>query len=237
MLIDESFILMITIINVLIIAVCLIIIEIKSKPKINELSYQKFAKFLGDTELKDKDFKTKVNKISKLILKSKLTDINEIARLSNCTYHECIIKIKYLKNKRIIKDCFVDEVNGVIKPCNERDIKLIKKYSPFIYIQHSQIDEIVKSLPYTTFDNYDEVKEEVMNDLKYLDDRNLVNGINIDFVDEKIIYYTIEKRKKEKDYISINCESCGALNDVPRQGKARCEYCNNILEDKSTIKS
>ena len=30
--------------------------------------------------------------------------------------------------------------------------------------------------------------------------------------------------------VSINCENCGALNDVNRGGKVRCEYCGSIIE-------
>ena len=81
-----------------------------------------------------------------------------------------------------------------------------------------------------TLDNLDELKEQILNELDYLDKKNLINGLNIDRIDKKIIYYTIEKHKNEKDFISIDCENCGALNDVPRKGKTRCEYCDTIIE-------
>ena len=80
--------------------------------------------------------------------------------------------------------------------------------------------------------NLKELVKTVINELSYLDDKYLINGLNIDKVDNKIIYYTLEKHKKEKDYISINCNNCGALNDVPRNGKSRCIYCKSIVESK-----
>lgn len=198
---------------------------------INDKSYQRFAKFFGKIELKDDEFNKKIDCIQKSIKKDKLTDINEIAKRANCSYDECILKIKYLKNKRILGDYYIDVDNGIINPCNSVDKLLLKKYAPFIYKKHSQIDEIVNALTTTTYENFEITKRRVIDELTYLDKKNLLNGINIDLVDEKIIYYTIEKHKKEKDFISQNCPTCGALNDVPRNGKARCEYCNNILEN------
>jgi len=198
---------------------------------INDKSYQRFAKFFGKIELKDDEFNKKIDSIQKSIKKDKLTDINEIAKRANCSYDECILKIKYLKNKRILGDYYIDVDNGIINPCNSVDKLLLKKYAPFIYKKHSQIDEIVNALTTTTYENFEITKRRVIEELTYLDKKNLLNGINIDLVDEKIIYYTIEKHKKEKDFISQNCPTCGALNDVPRNGKARCEYCNNILEN------
>ena len=72
----------------------------------------------------------------------------------------------------------------------------------------------------------------MVEELSYLDDKYLINGINIDKVDKKIIYYHLEKHKKEKDYLSLNCSKYGALVYVPRLGKARCPYCKNIVSDK-----
>ena len=73
--------------------------------------------------------------------------------------------------------------------------------------------------------------------MSYLDKKDLLNGINIDLVDEKIIYYTeSEIEKKERNILAIECPSCGALNDVPKTGKTRCEYCDRILEDKQIVK-
>ena len=229
----ESYILILFLLIILFI----IINKISQKNKledfsdISEKSFQRYSKFYGEVVLHDENFEKKIKKIYQLIINNKETDITRIAELSNCDYHECISKIKYLKHKRKIGDYYIDALNKEIKPCNKEERLLIKKYYPYIYVHHYQIDEIAKKLPYATIDNLEEIEEQVLNELDYLDKKNLINGINIDRVDKKIIYYTIEKQKKEKDYISLNCPNCGALNDVPRTGKARCEYCETIVED------
>lgn len=202
---------------------------------ISEFSFQKYAKFYGLTILPDANFSTKMNKIYELIAVNKKTALDEIAKLSNCEYNECILKIKYMKNKRILGDYYIDTVAREIKACNASDKKLIKKYAPYIYNNHYQIDEIARKLPYSRVDDLSEIEDQILKELDYLDKKNLINGINIDMVDRKIIYYTIEKHKKDKDYISLNCKNCGALNDVPRKGKARCEYCETIVEDNEEI--
>ena len=97
---------------------------------------------------------------------------------------------------------------------------------------HLQPIEIALRLPEATNDNLESIENKVIEELCYLDCKYMINGINIDKVDKKIIYYTIEKHKNEKDYITIACSNCGAINDVPRMGKARCNYCATIVEDK-----
>lgn len=82
-------------------------------------------------------------------------------------------------------------------------------------------------------ENLEEYKTQVYEDLKKLNEKNLINGIKLNEVDKEILYYTIEKRKKDKDIISIRCENCGAINDVNRGSKTRCEYCDTIIEDKT----
>lgn len=202
---------------------------------ISEFSFQKFGKFYGQIILPDENFNKKINKIYELITVNKKTDLEEIAKLSNCEYNECVLKIKYMKNKRILGDYYIDTISREIKKCSPEDKKLIKKYSPYIYGNHYQIDEIARKLPNSRVDNLSEIEDQVLKELDYLDKKNLINGINIDRVDKKIIYYTIEKHKKEMDYISLNCKNCGALNDVPKKGKARCEYCETIVEDNEEI--
>ena len=56
--------------------------------------------------------------------------------------------------------------------------------------------------------------------------------MKINDVDKKLIYFTDEKSEKEKDFISFCCDNCGAINDVNRGNKTRCEYCGTIIEDK-----
>jgi len=205
----------------------------KKNNTINDFSFQRYAKFYGDISLKDDNFDAKINKIYDLIVNKKCTDINFIAKDTNCTYNECILKIKYLKNKRAIGDYYIDHVNGIIEKCSKEDLKLINKYKPYIYVKHLQISEIALKLPNSTVNTLKKQEERVYNELKYLIDKDLINGVILNEVDRKLIYYSVEKHKKEKDYISIVCPSCGALNDVNRGSKVRCEYCSFIIEDNS----
>lgn len=210
--------------------------EITNKNKtINEKSFQNYAKFYGVMIPVDEEFNKKVNKIHRLITVDKVDDIDFIAKDTGCTYEECILKIKYLKNKRAIGEYYIDHINGIVKKCSKEDLVLLKKYKPFIYgKEHLQINEIAARMSKTTIRNLKEREKEVIKDLKYLYDKDLINGIILDEVDGKITYYTVEKRRK-KDTVSIDCENCGALNDVTRGGKTRCGYCGLIIEDEFDI--
>lgn len=88
-------------------------------------------------------------------------------------------------------------------------------------------------LPGASIANLEKYKEQVFNELKMLYDKDLINGVKLNEVDKEILYYTVEKRKKEQDFISMRCGNCGAINDVNRGGKTRCEYCNTIMEDNT----
>ncbi|MDD5888508.1 MAG: hypothetical protein PUC82_03345 [bacterium] len=196
---------------------------------INEWSFQRYADFYGNMVLKDSFFYDKMNKIYDLIINEKEDDINFIAKEAGCTYEECILKIKYLKNKRQIGDMYIDKINGVIKKCSPEDQALLDKYTHFLYVDKFQIFDIARMLPQTSSKNINEVMQQVFEDLKYLDDKGLINGIILNEVDQTILYYSVEKHKKEKDFVTINCKNCGALNDVNRGSKVRCRYCNTIV--------
>lgn len=199
---------------------------------VNQESYQRYAKFFDNIVPQDAKFDAKMNKIYNLIEVDKKTDIKEIAEKSSCTYEECILKIKYLKNKRQLGTYHIDHKRGKILPCTQEEYQLIEKYKPYIYYNHLSIDEIANRMPGVTRENLEETKEKIYREIYDLYDSNLLNGIKINEVDKEIIYYTIEKRKKEKDFITIRCENCGALNDVNRGSKVRCQYCDTIIEDK-----
>lgn len=191
---------------------------------VNEWSYQRYARFYGKEEFKDQEFINKINKIKELILDNGITNLHDIASEANCTYDECILKIGYLKNKRVIGDYYVDAANGLVALCSTEDIELLKKYQHPIYYKNETIDEIANELKMT--------KEDVWKELLYLDNKRLLNGVILDKVDDKIIYYRLEKRALEKDYVTINCSNCGALLDVKRGSKVRCKHCDAIVEDK-----
>ena len=200
--------------------------------KVNEWSYQRYARFYDEVKASDPKFEEKVSKIYHLIAEEKCDDLRFIAEDSGCTYDECIMKIKYLKNKRLLGDLYIDYVNGIIKECSEADQKLLAKYSTFIYVNHYQIKDMAVKLPEATAFNINDLEEKVFKDLEYLDSKGLINGIILNKVDRKIVYYTIEKHKNDKDTLTINCPNCGAINDVQRNSKTRCAYCKSIIEYK-----
>lgn len=206
-------------------------ITVKNKT-INEKSFQNYAKFYGVMIPIDEEFNKKLNKIYRLIVIDKVEDINFIAKDTGCTYDECILKIKYLKNKRAIGEYYIDHIEGMIKKCSKEDLALLKKYKPYVYGKnHLQINEIAARMPKTTIHNLKEREEEIIQDLKYLYSKDLINGIILDEVDGKITYYSVEKKLK-KDTVSLVCKHCGAINDVTRGGKTRCGYCALIIEDE-----
>ena len=202
---------------------------------ISEWSYQRYARFYGVLIPRDPKWKDKISKIYDLVVNLKNEDLEFIAEDSGCNYEECIMMIRYLMNKRKIDTVFLDTRNKIIKLSTVKEEYLLSIYAPFIYHSHLQIDEIAPKIPGATYDNIEQMKEKVYNDIEYLDSKGLINGIYLNKVDKKIVYYTIEKHKNERDYISINCKNCGAINDVHRGGKARCEYCGSIIEDNTKI--
>lgn len=204
--------------------------------KLEKKYYNSYSKFLGDTGSKDPHYHKKMLTIFNLITKNKMTNLKEIARLSGCDFYEVIFKIKFLKRQGKIENYYIDRENGILNPCSEEDKKLLEKYDQFIYAKHMQPEYIAKSLPATTFQNLEQAKKQVLEELSYLDKKDLLNGINIDLVDEKIIYYDIEQSKKSKNFVTVNCETCGAPNEVPKKGKARCEYCDRILTEEEAKK-
>ena len=221
------------------ILICLIVLlfiliflikKIKQK-KIDPKDFERYIEFLG-AKSNDPHYIKKIKLIINLINKKGITDIKEIARLSECGFDECIIKIKFLKKQRVIENYYIDRANGLLNPCSEEDKKLIEKYDQFIYNKKLQPGEIARLLPSTKLDKLEDAKKQVLEELSHLDEKDLLNGINIDLVDKKIIYYDDVKLKNHKSYVSITCKSCGAINNVPINGKSKCEYCDRILEEE-----
>lgn len=234
---DADILLIIAVVMVLIVVLIYLKDMLSKKGRVNEWSYQRYAKFYGNNVLKDKHFNDKINTIYHLIVNDGETDIMAIANKSNCLYEECVLKIKYLKNKRMLSELlYIDEIHGIINKCSEEDQELLDKYKKYIYYNHYQIDEIATNLPNASLENKDELEEEVFNDLLYLDSKGLISGIIINEVDRKITYYSVEKNTREKDYVTVVCSRCGAINDVHRNGKAKCDYCKTIIEDKKDKK-
>ena len=207
----------------------------KVRPKFNakhlgEDSYKRYAKFYGDIVPTDDEYMDKLNSIYNMITEDKMSDIKLIAKNSNCTLEECVLKIKYLKNKKLIENYYIDTSNFKLLPCSGEDQKLLDKYKPYIYASHLQVDEIANYVANKGYKSIQELQDDVFNDLVYLDKKGLINGIKIDNIDRRIIYYTIEKRKTISNYETTHCPNCGALNDVSVTGKVRCGYCNTIVK-------
>ena len=210
--------------------------EINSKNinKIKEKSYIDYTQFFGTESLTDKEFIKKMKIIYSQIMKDKEQDIRQIAELAGCTYPECILKIRYLKQiKKIPEDYFVDEVNGLVNRCSKEDQELLKKYRPYIYRNQLQIPEIAARIPHMPGKTYQEMQNQVLKDLVYLDEKNLIDGLILNKVDGTITYYNNKRKSNKKDKITVNCQNCGAPNQVNRGGKTWCSYCGTIVEDKS----
>ena len=199
---------------------------------VNQNSFQNYAKFYGEIYPRDEKFDQKLNTIYSLIVDSGVRDIKTISDSTSCALPECVLKIKYLKNKRLIGDLYIDTVNMKLIPCSEEDQVLLEKYKPFIYGSHSQVSYMASVLPNPQAIPLKEFQEEILREIKSLDQKGLLNGIKIDDIDGEIIYYTIEKRKVFSDYETVHCPNCGALNDVDVTSKVRCSYCQTIIKGK-----
>lgn len=200
-------------------------------------SYQSFQDYFDEDDIKVNDdvptFDEKIDKIYDLIINEKVTDLEFIQKESGCaTFEEVVLKIRYLENKRIIENHYIDRITKEIKQCSLEDEELLKKYSGFLYNMHLQIDEIVLKLPNFTIKNYEAEKEKVYQEILYLYDKCLLNGIKLNKVDRYISYYTIDKKQKKLEKLTIKCPNCGADVELNRYSKARCEYCDSIVEDK-----
>ena len=206
--------------------------EKETNSTLSQMSYHNFAKFLNKNNITfdDEHFEDKLFKIKALVSDGK-RDIMEIAQESGCTFEECILKIKYLQKKQILTQYHIDIHGNELVKCTPEDLKLIRKYTPFIYYNHFTIDEITVKRRRSTAQNYYKLRDTIFNELKYLVDNDLVNGIMLNEVDKEIIYYSLEKIKK-RDLVTTTCPNCGALNDINRGEKKRCEYCKSILEGK-----
>ena len=196
---------------------------------VTEDSFQRFAKFYDEVYPHEKDFDAKLNHIYTLIDKNGERDIAKIAEVSSCSVPECVIKIKYLRNKMLIEGLYIDTNNLKLIPCSAEDQALIDKYKPYIYGTHTQIEEFVNLLPNPEGLSVEEHKKKVLEEIKYLDDKDLINGVKVDDIDGRIIYYSIEKRKAVYNKETVHCPNCGALNDVEITGKTRCDYCKGIV--------
>lgn len=195
----------------------------------NEESYQRFSKFYGDIVPKDDRFDIKLYRIYTFVVNKGMRDIKEISEMSLCSLPETVMKIRYLKNKRLIDDLYIDTNNMKLIPCSEKDQELLDKYKPYIYGSHLQVDQIASTMPLGNYYNIEELKNDIYTDIVYLNNKGLINGIKINDVDKTIIYYSIEKRKVIPNLETVHCPNCGALNDVDSNSKTRCSYCSTII--------
>ena len=203
----------------------------KKGKNISEWSYQRFCLFYGNMILPDPNFNSKLESIKKSILEDKLENIDEIAMKAGCSFDECILKIRYLKNKLVLGDYAIDRYSRKIKMCSPEEKKLLDKYHDLLYVKHYQIDEMATEVP-----NYHNMpiailKEDILKDIKYLNDKMLINGITFKEDEKRIIYYSVEKNKREETHKTINCPKCGALVGVPNNGQGKCIVCGTIVSE------
>ena len=205
-----------------------------STKHINEISFQKYAKFYGYTIPKGEKFGKKVDKVLLLVNKQKEKSITKIAEAIKCDEEYTITLLRYLKNKRLIDDKIIDIKTKEIYNCTKEDSNLLEKYSPFIYNSHLQINEMIPLLINKEKIDEVELKKEIITELTYLDKKMLLNGIRYNKSEEKIIYYSVEKKKIEKVGIEIVvCPNCGSLTYKKLEDDSiNCDYCHCKVEDK-----
>ena len=205
-----------------------------STKHVNESSFQRYAKFYGYTIPKGEKFSQKVDKILNLINKQKEKSIIKLADSIKCDEEYTITLLRYLKNKRLIDDKIIDLNTKEIYNCTKEDSVLLEKYSPFIYNSHLQINEMIPLLINKEKLDEDELRKEIINELTYLDKKMLLNGIRYSKSEEKIIYYSVEKKKIEKVGIEIVvCPNCGAITYKKiEDDNINCDYCHCKIEEK-----
>ena len=209
-----------------------------STKHVNEVSFQKYAKFYGYTIPKGEKFTKKIDKVLQLVNKQKEKSITKIAEAIKCDEEYTVTLLRYLKNKRLIDDKVIDLTKKEITNCTKEDSKLLEKYSPFIYNSHLQINEMIPLLKNKEKLDEDDLKEEIMKELIYLDRKMLLNGIRFNKIDEKIIYYSVEKKKIEKVGIEIViCPNCGSVTYKKLEDEnVNCDYCHCKVEKKKENK-
>ena len=197
--------------------------------KISEWSYQRYCRFLGYDLLGDPNFDDKIHAVYEQVHTNQEEKIETIAAKSGCTVSECILKLKYLKNKRWIDThYYINVTTKEIKKCSDKDLELLNKYYEMIYLKQYQVKEILKDLKK---ENENVSENDIVKELQYLCDNSLLNGIKIDENDHEILYYSIEKRKKASFLVTLKCPNCGALVDVPKFNSEKCGYCGTFVED------
>jgi len=229
---------------VLILIVVFVLFGIDSKMKIfkkrystkhiNELSFQRYAKFYGYTIPKGEKFNKKVDTVLLLVNKQKEKSITKIAEQIKSDEEYTITLLRYLKNKRLIDDKVIDLKTKEIYNCPKEDSTMLEKYSPFIYNSHLQINEMIPLLKNKEKKSEADLKREIVYELNYLDKKLLLNGIRFNKSEEKIIYYSVEKKKIEKVGIEIVvCPNCGAITYKKLEDDSiNCDYCHCKVEEK-----
>ena len=203
-----------------------------SEIQISEWSYQRFARFLGERVFPDPKFNEKMEIIKQHVNEKQTERLDEIAIDAGCTVDEVIMKIRYLRNKRIFNDIYIDRYNKLVRKCTLEDKEIFKKYEDMIYINNYSIREIAEKVPNYYNKPFTIIIEDVYKDIKFLYDKCIINGIRLDDERKEIVYYTIEKQKKAEKYATLNCPKCGALVDVLKNNSAHCDYCGSLVEDK-----
>lgn len=207
-----------------------------STDKISEISFQKYAKFFEMLIPKDPNFNKKINNLYNIVTTGKETDINIIAEKIDVDVSQCILMIKYLMNKRQLEKYYFNIEKLIIKRIPEELEEKVNKYKPFIYNSFLQIEEMIKLIPELKSVEVEEAKRLIYNDLVFLYNNNLINGLKINTKTKEIIYYSLEKKKVDKNISTVICPHCGALNDLELNQKDSCVFCKKIIEETKANK-
>lgn len=160
---------------------------------------------------KDKEFHIKNSMIVRLITDDKIRDIKEIAKKSNCTLEECFLKIKYLEEKKRIPNIHLNTRAYTLIECSPEDEMLLQKYTPYLNNRKFEVHR------------KNEFKYE---ELLYLYKKDLIPEIEIDEENKTIIFLDLHRTD---DLVTIVCSNCGSINDVNRNSKCKCKYCQSVI--------
>ena len=203
------------------------------KGKISLWSYKRFCMFYNYVVYNDNNFEEKMNKIIEYVKVYNMSDIREIGDKIGTDITDCIFRLRYLKNKRLLdQEYFINSHTNEIKKCSSSDLELINKYYESVYLMHYSIKEmaerVCKDDPSL---DLAQVQNDIYKELEYLNSISLLSGIKLDELRHEISYYTLEKKNKSKIFATISCPNCGALVDVLKYNEGKCGYCGTIVED------
>lgn len=205
-----------------IICILIYVNELKIKNKNNkkldlngipEQAFKNYAQFWGYNIDNDINYQKKMEVIYHLIINKNQQNIKKIATKSKCSYDECIIKIKYLKHKKLINNYCIDNSTAKLIDSSFEDKKILEKYNKYLEQKNLQINQLAAVVPNSFATNTQEATEQVFNDLVYLEQKNLLDDIRIDKLNRYIYYYS-EEIFNEENIQQPNFQNINIQNNI-----------------------